>query len=102
MEMGHARALLTLSEAKQDALAADIVSKGLSVRQTEEMVRRIQQGAPPRPNRQPVSSDIRELQERLSEQLGAKVAVHDKNGKGRVVIEYYSLDQLDGILSRIR
>lgn len=102
MEMGHARALLTLSEAKQEALAADIVSKGLSVRQTEEMVRRIQQGAPTRRNRQPVSSDIRELQERLSEQLGARVAVHDKNGKGRVVIEYYSLDQLDGILSRIR
>ena len=102
MEMGHARALLTLSEAKQDALAANIVSKGLSVRQTEEMVRRIQQGAPRRRNREPVSSDIRELQERLSEQLGAKVAVHDKNGKGRVVIEYYTLDQLDGILSRIR
>ena len=101
LEMGHARALLTLPESKQEALALKIVSKGLSVRQAEQMVRRIQQGKPKKLNTKNVSADVAELEERLSEKLGAKVSVKDKKGKGRVIIEYHSLEQLDGILAHI-
>jgi len=103
LEMGHARALLALSGADQEAVAVEIAGKRLSVRQAEERVRRIQQGTTSgKTGPRPVSADIRDLQERLSEKLGAKVAVKDNKGKGKVVIEYYSLEQLDGILDRIR
>ncbi len=101
LEMGHARALLTLPGPKQEALAQEIVSRGLSVRQAEQMVRRIQQGKPKKSSKGPVSSDVLQLQQRLSEKLGAKVSIKDKKGKGRVIIEYHSLDQLDGILAHI-
>ena len=103
LEMGHARALLTLPNQKQDALAQEIAKKRLSVRQTEALVRRVQRGAESAkrsPSR--VSADVRGLQDRLSEKLGTKVTVKDKKGKGRVIIEYHSLEQLDGILARIR
>ena len=101
LEMGHARALLTLPDAKQEALAQKIVNKGMSVRQAEQMVRRIQQGKPKKSNTKEVNADVAELEQRLSEKLGAKVSVKDKKGKGRVVIEYHSLEQLDGILAHI-
>ena len=103
LEMGHARALLTLPNRKQDTLAQEIVKKRLSVRQTEALVRRVQRGtesAKRGPSR--VSADVTDLQDRLSERLGAKVTVKDKKGKGKVIIEYHSLEQLDGILARIR
>ena len=103
LEMGHARALLTLPREEQEAVAVEIAAKRWSVRQAEERVRRIQKAeksgkAGPRP----VPADIRDLQERLSEKLGAKVTVQDNKGAGKVVIEYHSLSQLDGILDRIR
>ena len=103
LEMGHARALLTLTGEVQETVAAEIAAKRWSVRQAEERVRRIQNAAnsgkaAPRP----VAADIRDLQERLSEKLGAKVTVQDNKGAGKVVIEYHSLSQLDGILDRIR
>lgn len=102
LEMGHARALLTLSGQDQEAVAVEIVAKRLSVRQAEERVRRIQNATIARKvDSRPVAADIRELQERLSEKLGAKVTVQDKKGNGKVVIEYHSLEQLDGILDRI-
>lgn len=101
LEMGHARALLTLPGPKQEALAQEIVSRELSVRQAEQMVRRIQQGKPQKSSKGPVSSDVLQLQQKLSEKLGAKVSIKDKKGKGRVIIEYHSLDQLDGILAHI-
>ena len=103
LEMGHARALLTLPNRKQDTLAQEIAKKRLSVRQTEALVRRIQRGtesAKRSPGR--VSADVKDLQDGLSEKLGAKVTVKDKKGKGKVIIEYHSLEQLDGILARIR
>ena len=104
LEMGHARALLTLPSRKQDALAQEIAKKSLSVRQAEALVRRIQRGGeqPTKRNVNRVSADVTDLQDRLSEKLGTKVTVKDKKGKGKVVIEYHSLEQLDGILARIR
>ena len=103
LEMGHARALLTLPNRKQDALAQEIAKKRLSVRQTEALVRRVQSGTEPAKRKTSrVSADVRDLQDRLSEKLGAKVSVKDKKGKGKVIIEYHSLEQLDGILARIR
>ncbi len=102
LEMGHARALLTLSGQDQEVVAVEIAAKRLSVRQAEERVRRIRNATIARKvDSRPVAADIRELQERLSEKLGAKVTVQDKKGSGKVVIEYHSLEQLDGILDRI-
>ncbi len=109
LSMGHARALLGLSGARSQAkAAADIVSRGLSVRQTEALVKRLQAGksaqAAPAPA---VSADIRRLQDELGGKLGAKVAIQHtasgKNkGKGKLVISYNSVDELDGILKHIK
>jgi ParB family transcriptional regulator, chromosome partitioning protein len=107
IEMGHARALLGLeNKRKQIELAALVVSKSLSVRETEALVRRISQpqlaGASAGAGSANLALDpnIRRLQDDLSEKLGAKVAIeHAKTGKGRVVLSYNSLDELDGILS---
>jgi ParB family chromosome partitioning protein len=102
LEMGHARALLTLSKGDQDALAIEISAKGLSVRQAEALVRRKQSKPDTRKlDKSPVSADIRALQEKLSEKLGSKVTLVDAKGKGKIIIEYHSLDELDGILERI-
>lgn len=103
LEMGHARALLALSDSDQDKAAKEVAAKGLSVRQTEALVRRWQQQrnrrkpAPTRPG-----ADIERLQQQLSDRLAAKVSINDRGGKGRVVIQYHSLEQLDGILDRIK
>lgn len=105
LEMGHARALLPLEPTLQHEAAQQIVLRGLSVRETEELVRRMQQsnGAAPKPQRPALDPNIRSLQDDLSARLGARVALkHSASGKGRVVIEYNSLDELDGILGHIR
>ncbi len=103
LEMGHARALLALSGADQDAAAKEVAAKGLSVRQTEALVRRWQQS---RGARKPAvvkpNADIQRLQQQLSERLAAKVSIKDRGGSGQVVIQYHNLDQLDGILERIK
>lgn len=103
LEMGHARALLTLPKGDQDALAEQIASRGLSVRQAEALAsaRRQKQGTK-KIKETTINSDIRELQEKLSEKLGSRVTVKDSRGKGKIIIEYHSLDELDGILDRIR
>lgn len=102
LEMGHARALLTLSKGDQDTLAIEISAKGLSVRQAEALVRRKQSKPDSRKSgKSPVSADILALQEKLSEALGSKVTLVDSKGKGKIIIEYHSLDELDGILERI-
>ena len=105
MEMGHARTLLTLNEKQQTETARMIVGKGLSVRQTEALVRRIQaddEGS--HENKiQPVDADVRRLQDKLSERLGSSVQInYNAKGKGKLVIQYNSLDELDGILSHIK
>ncbi|MES2675560.1 MAG: ParB/RepB/Spo0J family partition protein [Pseudomonadota bacterium] len=103
LEMGHARSLLTLEPAVQREIARQIVAKGLSVRQTEALVRVYQEG---KNKTKPVAApsvDIRRLEERLSEKLGAGVAIqHSPKGKGKLVISYNSLDELDGILNHIQ
>jgi ParB family transcriptional regulator, chromosome partitioning protein len=103
MDMGHARALLALDGARQVQAARDVVERRLSVRETEEMVRRILERGSTRKSKRSNDPDIRALQQRLAEKLGAKVRIrHGRGGKGQVTIFYQSLDELDGILHRIR
>ena len=105
LEMGHARALLPLEPTLQHEAAQQIVLRGLSVRETEELVRRMQQGSGTvtQPQRSQLDPNIRSLQDDLSARLGARVAFkHSTSGKGKMVIEYNSLDELDGILAHIR
>lgn len=106
IEMGHARALLAIADATQQFdVARQIVRKGLSVRETERLVKRMQGGAGGRQGGKPagVDADIRRLEIEVSEKLGAKVRVdHSRKGTGKLVISYNSLDELDGILKHIR
>ena len=103
LEMGHARALLPLPPEQQDALAQAVAQRGLSVRQTEALARRAARPAQAPASPPPADVDTARLQRELSEQLGAPVAIsHNAKGKGRVVIEYASLDELEGILERMR
>jgi ParB family chromosome partitioning protein len=98
LEMGHARALLTLSADAQIEAARAIVNKGLSVRETEELVRRMQipklPGIP-----KSIDPDVVRLQESLSKRLNLSVAIqHSVKGKGKLVIRYDSIADLDGLL----
>ncbi|MFZ5592712.1 MAG: ParB/RepB/Spo0J family partition protein [Pseudomonadota bacterium] len=105
LEMGHARALLGLPDATQGEAARQVAAKSLSVRETEQLVRRLL--AVPSSGK-PVASkavdpDIRRLQEDLAEKVGARVDVqHGARGTGKLVIHYNSLDELDGILAHIK
>jgi ParB family chromosome partitioning protein len=105
IEMGHARALLALSNADQQFDAArQIIKKGLSVRETEKLVRRLQDGDSKPAKKTPAqNADIRRLEIEVSEKLGAKVSFdHTSQGSGKLVINYNSLDELDGILKHIK
>ncbi|PFG52532.1 ParB family chromosome partitioning protein [Marinobacter sp. LV10R520-4] len=105
LEMGHGRAMLTLAPEQQMQVARQVVARSLSVRQTEALVRQLQQekadsGKVAKPR---VDPNIRALQDDLAERLGARVAInHGQRGKGKLVIEYSSLDELDGILGHIK
>jgi ParB family chromosome partitioning protein len=104
IEMGHARALLALSNRKhQVEVAVLIVKKGLSVRDTEALVRRMQQSPASKAEADsPGDPNVDRLQQELAEKLGAKVAIqHSTGGKGKLVVSYNSLDELDGILAHI-
>ncbi|KAA3633499.1 MAG: ParB/RepB/Spo0J family partition protein [Proteobacteria bacterium] len=103
IEMGHARALLALPREHQGKACDLVMHRRLSVRQTEQMVRRMLQPAADagRPQRPEKSGDIRRLEAELSEKLGASVSIDHAGKRGRVVIEYHDLDELDGILERI-
>ena len=102
LEMGHARAILTLDTLKQTEAARTIAAKGLSVRQTEALVRRLQQEQIASGDVR-LDPDIKLLQDNLSDKLGAPVLIqHSAKGKGRLVIRYSSLDELDGILDHIK
>ncbi|NDY94233.1 ParB/RepB/Spo0J family partition protein [Wenzhouxiangella limi] len=105
LDMGHARALLTLTRADQVRAAQQVVNLELSVRQTEALVRRLREGKPPSSRSSPVarSPDIERLEQELSETLCAPVNLkHQASGKGLVSIRYTSLDELDGLLERLR
>lgn len=101
IEMGHARALLAIDGVEQSAVAKDVARKGLSVRETEALIRKISAPAKKsKPSRK--DPDIVRLEERLTERLGAQVRIKQKaNGKGSLEIAYTSLDVLDGILKKI-
>lgn len=106
LEMGHARALLALEGAQQIELARLVAARGLSVRETERLVkqrlRQIEAGeTSPRPP-QRRSVEVERLETTVSERLGARVNIqYDARGRGRLVIHYNSLDELDGILEHI-
>ena len=106
LEMGHARALLGISDATQQYDAArQVVKKGLSVRETERLVKRMVGGGGRKPAKPAAakSPDIRRLEMEVSEKLGARVSVeHTAKGAGKLVIGYNSLDELDGILKHIK
>lgn len=103
LNMGHARALAGLPTAMQAQAAKKIVSAGLSVRQAEKLVKSLR--SPEEPKSPPRLSDpnVKQLEESLSERLGAGVKIkYGKNGKGSLLINYNSLDELDGILEHIK
>ena len=106
IEMGHARALLGLSNAVQQLDAArQVIKKGLSVRETERLVKKLLDNGSSRPAKKTPAqnADIRRLEIEVSEKLGARVSVdHTSKGAGKLVISYNSLDELDGILKHIR
>lgn len=100
LEMGHARALLPLSTGDQEAAARRIVARGLSVRQAEALVKRLQNGERPAP--QQPDPDTRRLERSLSEHLGARTTISaGRRGSGRIVIRYGNLDELDSVLERL-
>ena len=100
LEMGQARALLSIQGEAQSRAAAEVVARSLSARETEALVRRL--NAPPK-EVAPPDPDVRRLEDDLSERIGAMVSIrHGARGAGRLVIRYGSLDELDGILERIR
>ncbi len=105
LEMGHARALLAINDPVQQLDAArQVARRGLSVRETERLVKRMTEKRAParKAETAAVSADIRRLEMEVSEKLGAKVRLdHKAKGMGKLVISYNSLDELDGILKHI-
>ena len=100
LEMGHARALLGLDEARQIEIANKAVKQGLTVRAVERLVREQQEEKPAVPKK--IDPDTLRLQRELSEKTGAKVEInHQSNGAGKLIINYSSLEELDGILKKI-
>jgi len=103
LEMGHARALLALDGSMQLNAARIAVSKSMSVRQIEAYVKFLLQEKKPAELKKQFIPDIKILEDQLSNTLGAPVALqHNANGKGRLILKYNSLDELDGILEHIK
>jgi ParB family chromosome partitioning protein len=106
LEMGHARALLAIDGGKQTLIAREVVKKGLSVRDTEHLVRKENQtDGKTHTNKSSTATDpnVQQLQSDLSEKLGAKVQIqYNAKGKGKLVVQYNSFDELDGIIEHIK
>ena len=109
LEMGHARALLGLAQRRQQIEVGQLVAKkGLSVRETEALVRSmLNKGGGGttvgKDSAKALDPNVQRLQDELSEKLGAPVQIqHSGSGKGKVVVSYHSLDELDGILAHIQ
>lgn len=99
IELGHAKLLLTLDGDQQIEIARLIAAKGMTVREAERVIRKALEPIAEKPAKPTPDADIQRLEKRLSECLGAAVAInHGRKGKGKVVINYSSLDELDGIL----
>ena len=106
LEMGHARALLALTQRRQQSeVAALVAKKGLSVRETEALIRRLQApaGAAAANDTNARDPNVERLERELADKLGARVAIqHGSGGRGKLVVNYNSLDELDGIIEHIR
>lgn len=105
LEFGHAKALLGLPQDDQSAAASQVVARGLSVRQTESLVRNLllADKNPQRTSSDALDPDIKRLQTDLGERVGVPVLIqHTAKGKGRLVFKYTSLDELEGILEHIK
>lgn len=103
LEMGHARALLGLPAEQQVEGARHVVARGLTVRQTEALVRQWLNSSERSTDRPKSDPDIVRLEQRLAERLGSPVQIkHGEKGKGQLVIRYNSLDELQGVLAHIR
>jgi ParB family chromosome partitioning protein len=103
IEMGHARALLGLEGQRQVAAAYKIDKEGLTVRAAERLVRELQSPAATTEKVKIIDRDTLRLQEDLTSRLGAKVLIdHRKNGAGKLIIAYSSLEELDGIIGQIK
>lgn len=106
LEMGHARALLALSGPDQVRVATQVVEEGLSVRQTEGRVRNSQEtrsaGRKSAPQKPEKDADVARLENDLADKLGTTVEIRGKGKRGRVIISYSDLEQLEGILEHIQ
>jgi ParB family chromosome partitioning protein len=104
LEMGHARALLGIADASaQVAAARKVAARGLSVRETEALVKRLNEPARKPAPASKADPDVVRLQNDLGEKLGAEVVLRQtRKGGGQLIIRYNTLEELDGILSRIR
>ena len=103
IDMGHARALLTLMPVDQVQVAKEVAAKGLNVRQTEALVRRLAEEKPIKPQVVIKTRDDLRLEEALADTLGAKVSLSaNKKGKGKIIIEFANLEQLQGIVDKIQ
>jgi ParB family chromosome partitioning protein len=107
LEMGHARALLGLTQRRhQIEVGALVAKKGLSVRETEALVRSMlarSTGGSSSKESKPIDPNVQRLQDELSEKLGAVVEIqHTGSGRGKLVVSYHSLDELDGIIAHIK
>ena len=104
LEMGHARALLALEGNSQSEAARQVAAKGYSVRETEQLVRRLSDpSSKTKKSSKTLDPDIKRLQDELADKLAAKVLFqHAAKGNGKLVIHYNSLDELEGILQRIQ
>ena len=100
LEMGHARALLSLSSVDQDKSADEVIRRRLNVRQTEALARSKMVNKPEKKAASSKTSETRRLEQRLGDRIGQPVNIqHSTKGRGKLVINYNSLDELDGILS---
>ncbi len=106
IEVGHAKVILSLRAHQQTQIAQTVCQKGLSVRETERLVADLledKSDSLPKIQQRPLDPDIRRLQNNLSDKLGATVLIqHGQQGKGKIVVQYNSLDELEGILEHIK
>jgi ParB family chromosome partitioning protein len=103
LDMGHARAILSLDKSKQLEVANKVVKQGLSVRATESLVKQLSAGKKSKSAQKSKDANISGLENELSQKLGANVAInHQANGRGKIEIRYNSLDELDGLLKHIK
>lgn len=103
LEMGHARALLALQGKQQIEVAQKVAQRQLSVRETERLVKLVLEGGKKATQEFKPAPDVLRLEQKLADTLGARVAIrYNNSGKGKLVIEYNSLDELDGILGHIQ